>query len=83
MTEYERVVIDYDNFEYDFDTYGYKDAFEDREEGLETFRKMLLDPEYREQTIERLEEIAEEFDECADEALELAERLRKLTLTAA
>ncbi len=83
MAEYERLVRDYDEFEYWFDTYGYDDAVGDRENGLAIARKALADPEYREQTIEHLEEIAEEFEDYADEALKLAERFRKLTLTAA
>jgi len=83
MTEYEKLVRDYNEFEYWFDTYGYVDTFDGRSEGFETFRKSLLDPEYREQTIERLEEIAEEYEDYADEALELAERFRELELTTA
>lgn len=81
MKDFEKLVRDYDEFEYNFGDYDYDDAFEDREEGLETFRKSLLDPEYRKQTIERLEEIAEEFDEHAEEALGLAKRFRELKLT--
>lgn len=78
MTEFEKLVMDYDEFEYDFDTYGYVDAFDGRSEGFETFRKSLLDPEYREQTIERLEEIAEEYEDYTEEALALADRIRKV-----
>ncbi len=83
MTEYEKLVRDYNEFEYWFDTYGYEDAVGDRSEGFAIATKMLLDPEYREQVIEELEEIAEEFEEHAEEALALADRFRKLTLTAA
>ena len=81
MKDFEKLVRDYDEFEYNFDTYGYEDAVGDREEGFAIARKMLIDHEYREQTIERLEEIAEEFEEHAEEALGLAKRFRELKLT--
>lgn len=78
MTEFEKLAMDYDEFEYDFDPYGYEDAVGDREEGLSITRKMLLDPEYREQIIERLVDIAEECEDYTEEALALADRIRKV-----
>ena len=78
MTEFEKLAFDYDQFEYDFDTYGYEDAVDNRENGLVLARKALADPEFREQIIERLVDIAEEFEDCAEEALALADRIRKV-----
>lgn len=78
MTEFEKLAMDYDEFEYDFDTYGYEDAVDNRENGLILARKALADPEFREQIIERLVDIAEECEDYTEEALALADRIRKV-----
>ena len=77
MTEFEKLAMDYDEFEYDFDTYGYEDAVDNRENGLILAQKALADPEFREQIIERLVDIAEECEDYTEEALALADRIRK------
>jgi hypothetical protein len=78
MTEFEKLAMDYDEFEYDFNTYGYEDAVDNRENGLVLARKALADPEFREQIIERLVDIAEECEDYTEEALALADRIRKV-----
>lgn len=78
MTEFEKLALDYDQFEYDFDTYGYRDAVDNRENGLALARKALANPEFRGQIIERLTDIAEEFEDCTEEALALADRVKKI-----
>lgn len=77
MTEFEKLAFDYDQFEYDFDTYGYEDAVDNRENGLVLARKALADPEFREQIIERLVDIAEECDDYTEEAMALADRVKR------
>lgn len=81
MTKFEQLALDYDQFEYDFDTYGYDDAVDNRENGLVLAKNALIDPEFREQIIERLKDIAEECEDFTNEALALADRIRKLKLT--
>lgn len=78
MTEFEKLAFDYDQFEYDFDTYSYEDAVDNRENGLILARKALADPEFREQIIERLVDIAEECEDYTEGALALADRIRKV-----
>lgn len=78
MTDFEKLVIDYDDFEENYDPYGYGDAFSEREEGREAVRNALIDADFRLQIIDRLQEIADEDDEYTDPALELIERIRKL-----
>ena len=78
MTDFEKLVIDYDDFEENYDTYGYGDAFSDREEGREAVRNALMDADFRQQIIDRLQEIADEDDEYTDPALELIARIKKL-----
>lgn len=78
MTEFEKIAFDYDQFEYDFDTYGYEDAVDNRENGLILARKALTDPEFREQIIERLVDIAEECDDYTEKALALVDRIRRV-----
>lgn len=78
MTEFEKLALDYDQFEYDFDTYGYEDAVDNRENGLILARKALADPEFREQIIERLADIAEECEDYTEEALALVDRIRRV-----
>lgn len=78
MTEFEKLALDYDQFEYNFDTYGYEDAVGNSENGLILARKALADPEFRKQIIERLVDIAEEFEDCTEEALALADRVKKI-----
>lgn len=78
MTEFEKLAMDYDEFEYNFDTYGYEDAVDNRENGLILAQKALADPEFREQIIERLVDIAEECEDYTEEALALADRIRKV-----
>ena len=78
MTPFEKLVFDYDNFEYEYDTYRYGDAFSDREEAREAIREALLDTEFRRQIIDRLTEIAEEDEEFAESALELIDRIKAI-----
>ncbi len=78
MTEFEKLAMDYDEFEYDFDTYGYEDAVDNRENGLILARKALADPEFREQIVERLVDIAEEYEDYTEGALALADRVKKI-----
>lgn len=75
---FEQLVLDYDEFEYDYDTYGYGDAFSDREEAVAVERVGLLDPEFRQQIVDRLQEIADEDDDFTDPALKLIARIKKL-----
>ena len=78
MTDFERLVIDYDDFEENYDPYGYGDAFSEREEGREAVRSALMDADFRLQIIDRLQEIADEDDEHTAPALELIARIKKL-----
>lgn len=78
MTDFERLVIDYDDFEENYDTYGYGDAFSDRDEAREVTRNALLDADFRLQIIDRLQEIAYDDDEYTDPALKLIEKIKKL-----
>ena len=79
MTDFEKLVIDYDDFEENYDPYGYGDAFSEREEGREAVRSALMDADFRLQIIDRLQEIADEDDEYTAPALELIERIKKLS----
>lgn len=79
MTEFEKLVFDYDEFEYWYDTYGYEDAVGDRATGMALVRDAFADKKFRLQTIERLQEIVDEDDEYHDQALELIERIKKLS----
>lgn len=79
MTDFEKLVFDYDEFEYNYDTYGYGDAFSEREEGREAVRNALMDADFRLQIIDRLQEIADEDDEYTDPALKLIDRIKKLS----
>lgn len=79
MKDFEKLVFDYDQFEYDYDPFGYGDAFsDDREAAREAARTALLDPGFRVQIIDRLQEIADEEDEHTAPALELISRIRVL-----
>ena len=78
MTDFEKLVIDYDDFEENYDTYGYGDAFSDRDEAREVARNALLDASFRQQIIDRLQEIADEDDDFTAPALKLIERIKKL-----
>ena len=79
MKDFDRLVLDYDEFEYMYDTFGYGDAFSDgREAAREAVRTALLDPEFRVQILDRLQEIADEDDEYTAPALELISRIRVL-----
>ena len=51
---------------------------DNRENGLALARKALADPKFREQIIERLVDIAEECEDCTEEALALADRIRRI-----
>ncbi len=82
MTEFERLVIDYSNFESEFDPFGYDDAFDYPEDAIKIIGNALTDHDFVQQTIERLEEIAEECDDYTEDAMALEDRFRKLTLTA-
>ena len=75
---FEQLVIDYDDFEENYDTYGYGDAFSDRDEAMEVTRNALLDADFRLQIIDRLQEIADDDDEYTDPALKLIARIKKL-----
>jgi hypothetical protein len=75
---FEQLVIDYDDFEENYDTYGYGDAFSDRDEAREVTRNALLDADFRQQIIDRLQEIADEDDDFTDPALKLIARIKKL-----
>lgn len=75
---FEQLVIDYDDFEENYDPYGYGDAFSDRDEAREVTRNALLDADFRQQIIDRLQEIADEDDEYTDPALKLIDRIKKL-----
>lgn len=78
MTEFEKLALDYDQFEYDFDTYGYEDAVGNRENGLILAWKALADTKFRELIIERLVGIADEYEDYREEALALADRVKKI-----
>ncbi len=79
MVELEKLVLDYDEFEYNYDSFGYGDAFsDDRDEAREAARTALLDPEFRQQIIDRLQEIADEDDEYRATALELIDRMKRI-----
>lgn len=79
MKDIEKLVFDYDQFEYDYDPYGYGDAFsDDRDEAREAARTALLDSEFRVQILDRLQEIADEDDEYTAPALELINRINAL-----
>lgn len=79
MTDFDRLVLDYDEFEYMYDTFGYGDAFsDDREAAREAARTALLDPKFRVQILDRLQEIADEDDEYTAPALELINRINAL-----
>lgn len=78
MAELEKLTIEYDNFEYDYDPYGYGDAFSDRSEAREVTRNALLDDDFRKQIISRLQEIADEDDDYSATALELIERIERI-----
>ena len=77
MTDFEELVMNYDNFEYDYDPYGYGDAFSDRNEAREVTRNAILDDEFRSQIIDRLQEIADEDDDYRATALELIDRMER------
>ena len=79
MKDFEKLVFDYDEFEYNYDTFGYGDAFsDDRDEAREAARTARLDPEFRVQILDRLQEIADEEDEHTAPAQELISRIRVL-----
>lgn len=78
MKDFEKLVLDYDEFEYNYDTYVYGDAFSDRDEAREAARTALLDPGFRQTIIDRLQEIADEDDEHTAPALELINRIKVL-----
>lgn len=78
MAEIEELAFDYDEFEYWYDTYGYEDAVGDRENGIALVREAFTEEKFRLQTIERLQEIADEDDEYHDQVLELINRIKKI-----
>ena len=78
MTEFEKLVIDYSNFESEFDPFGYDDAFDYPEDAIKIIGNALTDHDFVQQTIERLEEIAEECDDYTEDATALANRMRKI-----
>ena len=79
MAELEKLTIEYDNFEYDYDPYGYGDAFSDREEARGVARSAILDDDFRSQIIDRLQEIADEYDDYRATALELIDRMKRFS----
>ena len=79
MAELEKLVLDYDEFEYNYDTYGYGDAFsDDREEARAVTRSAILDDDFRNQIVDRLQEIADEDDDYRATALELIDRMKRI-----
>lgn len=78
MSEFEKLVNDYDEFEYNYDTYGYHDAFSDREESRAAIAEAFHDADFRESIIYRLTEIADEGDEWTALAEALIERIHKM-----
>ena len=79
MADFEKLVLEYDEFEYNYDTYSYGDAFsDDREEAREVTRNALLDDDFRKQIIDRLQEIADEDDDYSATALELIKRIERI-----
>lgn len=78
MMEFVKLVFDYDEFEYMYDTYGYHDAFSEREEAREAVAEMLSDEAGRKTVIYRLTEIAEEDDEYSGMAWDLIRRIEAL-----
>ena len=78
MTAFEKLVQDYDEFEYNYDPYGYGDAFSDREEARAVTRNALVDGAFRQAIIDRLVGIADEDDEYTAAALELINRISKV-----
>lgn len=79
MAELEKLTIEYDNFEYDYDPYGYGDAFSDREEARAVTRSAILDDDFRSQIIDRLQEIADEDDDYRATSLELIDRMKRFS----
>ena len=79
MAELKKLVLDYDNFEYDYDPYSYGDAFSDRNEARAVTRSALLDDDFRQQIIDRLQEIADEYDDYRATALELIDRMKRFS----
>ena len=77
MENLDDLVMNYDNFEYDYDPYGYGDAFSDREEARAVTRSAILDDDFRSQIIDRLQEIADEDDDYRATALELIDRMER------
>ena len=74
MTYFEKLVHDYDELEFDYDPFGYRDAFSDREEARESVRTALVNKAHRRVIIDRLLEIADD-DEYKGTALELLQRV--------
>lgn len=73
--EQEQLIRDLDQFGYDYDLYGYWDAFENEEAAREHWRKALETD--RAAMIAALQEIIEEGDEdFTDRALDLIERIK-------
>ena len=77
IDDYDQLVADISQFEYDFDPYVYGDAVGDLENGRVMLAEALQDPNYRQVEIDRLTEIAEEFDDIRDRALDLIARLKE------
>lgn len=77
MENLDELVMNYDNFEYDYDPYGYGDAFSDREEARAVTRSAILDDDFRSQIIDRLQEVADEYDDYRATALELIDRMER------
>ena len=79
MADFEKLVLDYDEFEYNYDTYSYGDAFsDDREEARAVTRNAILDDEFWSQIIDRLQQIADEDDDYSTTALELIKRIERI-----
>ncbi len=57
-----KLASDLDEFEYDYDYYGYMDAVDDRQQAVEELRQDLSSGQHVDGIIERLTEIIDEHD---------------------
>lgn len=70
---------DLDEFEYDYDYYGYVDAFDDRDKAREDLKQDLIDGKCLGEIIDHLTEIVNEHDnEWEDRAQKLIARIKAL-----
>lgn len=70
---------DLDEFEYDYDYYGYVDAFDDRDQAREDLKQDLIDGRCLEKIIAHLTEIVNEHDiEWEPRAQKLIARIKAI-----